>query len=453
MCVSVRRSFVSISPEEFAKVWNNQESYETIKDVAAQLGISAKYTKKRASVLRRKHDQSPNSYPKILSRKKNQKQDLITEDFSEFRPEMGPDDCIKELKGLYFQDPSKNITNIYFRTQTGISDSTWTRYFGTFLEFRRQAGLDLNRNQHSIARTIAKHNSVDHYREFNKRVDYGDKYDRGSNKKHKIVIGVSDLHDIEVDPFYLRVFIEACKIVNPDIINLGGDIFDLAEFGKYGVDPREWDVVGRIKFVHEHILKPIREACPDAQIDFVEGNHEFRLLRHLADATPALKAVLSDLLGLTIPKLLGLDKYEVNYIAKADLGTFNKGDQKKEVGKSYAVYDNALLVHHHPHAKEWGLPGWNGHHHVWKVFNLKNAEIGSYQWMQLGCGHMLSASYCEGEFWNNGFNIAHINTETKTVNHEYIPITDMAIVGGVIFYRNNNEMVGLYSGRLKSNQN
>jgi hypothetical protein len=35
-----------------------------------------------------------------------------------------------------------------------------------------------------------------------------------------------------------------------------GDIFDLPEFGKYGVDPREWDVVGRIKFAHENILAP-----------------------------------------------------------------------------------------------------------------------------------------------------------------------------------------------------
>lgn len=440
---------MSIDPREFASVWNNIDDFPTIKDVAEELGITAKYAKKKGYVFRQRHAENPSKYPSLLSRKKA-KYSLLPEENNEYREDMTRDDCIKVLRGLFFENPNKNITRLVFRASTNISDSTWIRYFGTFLEFKRQAGLELSRNQHAVERQIAKHTSADHYREYNKRVEYSDRYSRDSGKKHKIIIGVSDLHDIEVDPFYLRVFIETCRIVQPDVINFGGDIFDLAEFGSYGVDPREWDVVGRIKFVHKHIFEPIREACPDTQIDFVEGNHEFRLLRHLADATPALKAVLSDLLDLTIPKLLGLDRYEINYIARADLAAFNKGDQKKEVGKSYVVYDEALLIHHHPHAKDWGLPGWNGHHHVWKVFNLKNAKVGSYQWLQLGCGHKLSASYCEGEFWNNGFNIAHINTETKTVNHEYISITNMACVGGLFFHRSEEEMVGLYSASFNN---
>jgi len=257
-------------------------------------------------------------------------------------------------------------------------------------------------------------------------------------------MGCSDLHDIECDPFFLRTFIEACRIIQPDVINFGGDIFDLAEFGKFSVDPREWDVVGRIRYVHDYIFRPIREACPNTQIDFVEGNHEYRLLRHLADASPALKAVLSDLLGLTVPKLLGLDQFEINYIAKADLAAFNKGSQKKEVEKSYKIYDDSVLVHHHPHAAKWGLPGWNGHHHHWIVLNKKSALRGSYQWMQLGCGHQLRASYAEGEFWNMGFQICHLNTFSGSVNMEYITVTDIACVGGIYFHRQPEEMVGLY---------
>ena len=188
----------------------------------------------------------------------------------------------------------------------------------------------------------------------------------------------------------------------------------------------------------------MREASPDSQIDFVEGNHEYRLLRHLADATPALQAVLADLHGLTVPKLLGLDQFEINYIAKADMAAFNVGSQRKEVEKSYIIYDDALLVHHHPHAKMWGLPGWNGHHHNSLLSRTKSALMGSIPWLQLGCGHRLRASYAEGQFWSLGFNIAHMNTETKHVINEQVDITDIACVGGVYFERTDDECVGFY---------
>jgi hypothetical protein len=370
---------------------------------------------------------------------------LLPETQNKFVLEMSADELTDALRSIYLRNPDTNITRLRFRKETGLSDATWNRYFGTFQEFKRQAGIEMTRQQHQVERQLAKHVSVDHYRTFNERSELGNRYLKPSGTKIKTIIGCSDLHDIECDPFYLRVLIETCRMVQPDVVNFGGDIFDLAEFGKYGVDPREWDVVGRIKWVHEHIFKPIREACPDAQMDFIEGNHEFRLLRHMADATPALRAVLSDLLGLTVSKLLGLDQFEINYIAKADLGAYNKSDQTKEVGKSYKVYWDALLIHHHPHARQWGLPGWNGHHHTWQVQHMKSATRGGYSWMQLAAGHRPDASYCEGEFWNMGFTVAHVNVETKSANLEPINITDMAIVGGLYFYREPKEMTSIYA--------
>src|SRR5690606_14307548 len=65
---------------------------------------------------------------------------------------------------------------------------------------------------------------------------------------------------------------------------------------------------------------------------------EYRLLRHLAEASPAIRAVLSDLHGMTVGSLLGLDKYEVRYIARGDLAAWTKGDINKELRKNHAVY-------------------------------------------------------------------------------------------------------------------
>lgn len=373
----------------------------------------------------------------------------MSEDSSRFMEHWGPQECIDELRRIASIDEDKVVTRNYFRTHSNISESTWNRYFGTFLEFKRQAGITLSRQQHQLERHIAKHASVDHYRQLNiERQDWGDAYVRENNKRFKTILTCSDLHDIEIDPFYLRVLIDTAERVQPDVISLVGDIFDLPEFGKYGVDPREWDVVGRIKFAHERILAPLREACPDAQIDFIEGNHEARLLRQLADATPALRAVLSDLHGFTVAKLLGLEQFEINYIAKADLAAFTKRDFEKELSSNYKVYWDTVLCHHFPHARNMGLPGVNGHHHKHQVWSEFNPVYGAYEWHQLGAGHKRSASYCEGERWHNGFALINVDTQTRSTCFDYVSVTDFAVAGGKWHYRNPSEFDASVPARI-----
>lgn len=433
-----------ISDQAFAQAWNNHDELTSVRDVAQSLGYTYGTTKKRASMIRRAHAENAKSAPYLIDRSAGLQVSIIPELMYDRKPRTAQD-----LKDLLYKmqaaQPGRNITRIHFRNETRIADSVWLHHFGTFLEFRRQAGLELTRSQHQVTRQVAKHVAADHYRDFNDRRELDQRYLKDTGSPIKTIIGCSDLHDVEIDPFYLRVLKESVTLVNPDVLNFGGDIFDLPEFGKFAVDPREWDVTGRIKFAHDNIFKPIREASPNLQIDFIEGNHEYRLLRHLADASPAMKSLLADLHGLTVSQLLGLDKFEINYIAKADLAAFTKKEQQNQIQKSYKVYDNTILIHHHPHARNWGLPGWNGHHHRVALWNHANALKGNYQWYQLGCGHQLRASYCEGEHWDQGFIICHYNATTGTVNQEYIKVTDMAVVGGVYFHREPHEMVGAYA--------
>lgn len=361
---------------------------------------------------------------------------LLSEDPNRQHYEWTREQCLAELRRIAELDATKVITRNYFRNHSSISESTWNRYFGTFSEFKRAANITLSRPQHALERQIAKHASVDHYRALSKeRSEWGEKYLRPSGSRFQTALICSDLHDIECDEFFLSTLIDTALRAQPEVIVLNGDIFDLPEFGKYVVDPREWDVVGRIRFVHEHILGPLRAACPDAQIDFIEGNHEARLLRHLADATPALRAVLADLHGFDVAGLLGLREYGVNYVAKSDLATFSARDAKAEIARNYRVYWDALMTHHFPEGRQYGMPGVNGHHHRWVVWSEYSEVFGSYQWMQLGCGHKREASYCNGEMWNMGFALAHVDTEKKFVNFEYIPVTSQAVVGGKFYLR------------------
>jgi hypothetical protein len=346
------------------------------------------------------------------------------------------EEVLKDLRSLAELNPEQVITRNYYRVQGKYSESTWSRYYGTFHEFKRQAGIILTRQQHNLEKQIAKHASVDHYRKINdERRSYGNKYDKPSGDRFQQVIIISDLHDKHVDPFYMKVLLDTLKRVNPEVICLNGDIFDLPEFSKYLVDPREWDVVGRIKYVHEQILKPIREVCPKAQIDFIEGNHEFRLLKHLADATPALRAVLSDLHGFTISSLLGLDQFNINYIAKGDLGVYTLADSHKEIAKNYKIYFDSFIVSHEGSARDLGFPGVNGHHHKTIIDSLYNEHFGAYNWIQCGAGHKLDATYCHPK-WQQGFVIATCDTLKRRTVFDTITFSEsFAVVGGVFYQK------------------
>lgn len=347
--------------------------------------------------------------------------------------------CIETLRRIAEAEPEKIITRNYFRNNSNLAESAWTKHFGTFQEFKNLANITPSRHARALERAVAKHASADLYRELNgEKRNWSAAYKKPSDARFQTVLVGSDIHDIECDPFWRKLFIETAKRVQPETVVLNGDIFDLPEFGKYGVDPREWDVVGRVQWVHK-FLEDLRNAAPNAEIIFIEGNHEHRLLRHLAEATPAMKAILSDLHGFTVPKLLGLDKYEINYVAPADLAVFTVADAKAEVRRNFHILHGFLVAHHFPEGDKFGLPGWNGHHHSHQVQTKYSPIYGSYEWHQLGSGHKREASYCNGEKWSNGFLLAHVDIIAQRAQMEYIDTThDHVVIGGKWYQRANN---------------
>lgn len=358
---------------------------------------------------------------------------------------MTGDDCKDLLRGMAEADPDRVISRNYFRVWSGIRESTWNRYYGTFEEFKRQAGIKLSRQVHKLEREIAKHASVDHYRKLEEsRSAWGDRYVKPQNSRYQTILTASDFHDKDVDRFALRVFLDVAKRAAPIIstVCLAGDIFDLPEFGRWEQDPRDWDVVGRINFVHNEIFKPLREILPNAQIDLIEGNHEARLLRHLGDATPAMKAVLADLHGFDIPKLLGLEKFQINYVGRSSLAAWTKRDMDREIQRNYKVYFDSVLCHHFPKIGcKKGLPGFSGHEHKLEVRPIENPLYGPGSWYQMGAMHVRDASYTDGEKWTNGFMLVHVDVLTRRSTMEYIDIGDMAWAGGVCYERQKNEFI------------
>lgn len=351
-------------------------------------------------------------------------------------------ELIVKLQDLSSDNPDKEITRAVFRAQTGLKDSAWELEFGSWLAFKAAAGLDKGKIERKFFQDTAKHAERDELRGFNEQKQGWDEaFLKPSNKRFQSILCGSDFHDKLCDPFMRRLFIDTAKRMQPEKIMLAGDVLDLYEFSRYDKDPRVADIPGAFAW-KDAFLKDLREACPNSEIIWLSGNHEERLFKLLSSTSPYLMQLLSDVQGMDLVDLLGIRKWEINFVSKSSLATFNESDFKKELSKNYYIAYDAVLFHHFPQAKNWGLPGVNGHHHSIKIEHKFSALRGPYLWVQGGAGHVRKASYCEAECWQNGFTICHIDTHKKHVQFEVIDCTnDICCIGGKYYFREPSETI------------
>ena len=186
---------------------------------------------------------------------------------------MNKHDIIKDVIRVY--EENGRLTRKLYRKQGLVPERIWTEAFGTFSELKKAAGIDDSRYSRKLQSRQAKIESERVLKDFNDSLlPYNDKYIKQRDSRYKTLLVAGDFHDKMVDPFALRVFLDTAKRMQPDVIVLNGDIFDFPEVSKYPTDLRQMDLVGRMKFVHENIFAPLRELCPDSQIDLSIGNHE-----------------------------------------------------------------------------------------------------------------------------------------------------------------------------------
>jgi len=354
-------------------------------------------------------------------------------------PNATAEDCLNDIIALREKYPFEDLSRDFYRINGKYSDATWSRHFGTFAQFKRKAGIDKSQLVKTLERGIALHDSLDMFREFydTEVKPYHGKYERVRSKTGmKTMLIGSDFHDIDTDPFLLGVFLDTAKRLQPDHVILNGDIFDLYEFSRFEVDPRCFDIAGRFDFVKKNIFAPLRKICPDADIDMIVGNHEFRIMKYLADKSPAMKVLLHDVMGMELKDIFGLDKFKINLVAKLDLSAYKVGEQRDEVRENFKVYYDCYVA---AHEKDWkfGVSGTNGHTHKPRLESNTNIPMGKITWMNTGCMSKTPVVYQEGkDTYIQGFGIAHIDPVTKQVVQENIVVTgDFAIVAGKYYFR------------------
>lgn len=365
---------------------------------------------------------------------------VLSEEESKYKPSATTDEMIADIRRVQEENPTKFITRNFYRVHGQFSESTWNRRFGTFGEFRCEAGLELHRGAKRLERDTALHSSLDRYRGFMEAEinPYVGKYEKDHSAKgmKTLVIG-SDFHDRDLDPFVMKVFLDTIKRTQPDIVVLNGDVYDNYEFSRFDQDPRQVNLQERFDFVREQILRPIREAAPEAQIDFIIGNHDHRVIRFMADRTPHIRTVMN-LVGIPFSRLLQLDEFKINLICRHDLSVYKPADTRKEILKNYKVYFDCFTVSHEEDS-HFVLSGTSGHTHKPKLTTRVNELWGSTFWYTTGCMAKVDAEYVTGmNRYQNGFAVVHINPETKDVLLESVVFSDnMAVVGGKFYHRDD----------------
>lgn len=364
---------------------------------------------------------------------------LLTEKNKAYDPDATEADCITDLRRIQEEHQLSFISRTFYRNEGKYSDATWTKYFGNMNEFRKQAGLELTRHQQALGKHIAKQAAYDVFREFYtmEMLPYLNQHEKKlSTDRYATVLVGSDFHDIDCDDFMLSVFIATAKRLQPDIIILNGDVFDCYDSSKYDKDVRQLKIVERFDYVKKRIFGPLRAACPKAQIDFILGNHEIRIVSILASKTPNLRVLLSDVMGLTLADVFGVKDFKINLISKLDLAAFTVHDKKNELKKNFRVYYDCFVAGHFKDLG-YGMSGVSGHCHRPATETFTNLIRGKCSWVETGCMCITDAEYVQHrDKWTQSFLIAHIDTKMKTVNPEHIIVAgDQVVVHGVRYVR------------------
>ena len=365
--------------------------------------------------------------------------DLMSEEKKKYDPTVHTDDLIADLRRVQSNLPGQHITRRIYRTHGKYSDATWDSRFGTFEEYRKQARLELSRGQQKVEKAIAKHASLDVYRGFAEMevMPWNGRFEHDLTGRWKTQAVISDLHGKDVDPFVYGVFLGVCRDRQPDIITFDGDVYENYEFSRFDVDPRQWDAAGNLKFVRDQIFAQARLACPGAQIDLLAGNHEHHLLRHVADRTPEMRAILSDFMGVSLADLLGLRDLEINLRCQHDLAAFKPSDIREQIKTNRKTYFGTVTVDHYADDKFGFGTNWvAGHTHKPRLLTHANEVLGAIWGVNLGCGAKVDNNYTGRNHNANSFLFIHYDTHKKQAVHEHIVFSDdSCVVGGKRYTR------------------
>lgn len=235
---------------------------------------------------------------------------------------------------------------------------------------------------------------------------------------------LSDIHiPVEVDEQAFKFALQIIRYVEPDRVELLGDIADMHGLGTWAKPPSDegkiQEEIDEVKFG----LGRIRYAAGDAKITFIEGNHEDRMRRYLQDKG-------SKLFGLDVLRmdnLLDLQHYDI---------TFNDGPYR--LGGLWFLHGHEIKAGGVNPAR-MALQKLNdsvifGHVHKFSIAHKHGMNGKNYFGYSNGCLTGYNPGYTTSPDWCQGFSIVDF---TKS---------GLFQVQQVVIWRQKNKMMAIVDG-------
>ena len=348
-------------------------------------------------------------------------------------------DVLDDVVRIWEDNDKGKLTKRMYLQDGKYSEACVLRHFGKWSTLWEKIGQKPIGETKKLITGISQQITFDTYRDFqgDEVAPWTMKYEY--NTKHERIVKVmviSDVHDLDHDEFTMMVWFAVMERLKPDIVVLNGDGYDCYEFSRYNKDPRRWDVVGRFNWMKKEFWARIRRILPDADLWFIVGNHEMRILKHMAEKDVAMMSLLGDFLGMKFHQLFGIDEYEVNFVCKSDLAAWTKTDWKKELRKNYHLFHDSWVA---AHICDFGFgkSGSSGHTHT-PSYRPRRSFEGPNNWTVTpgACG--TDADYVERiTDAQTGFGIVYIDTWAKRANQKLVITSDgFCEVGGEFYYKN-----------------
>jgi predicted phosphodiesterase len=156
--------------------------------------------------------------------------------------------------------------------------------------------------------------------------------------KIKKLVVAGDFHVPHHDSILFDLFLKFLSDFQPDYLVINGDFLDCFAISKFDKIPHS----GRMKDELElgwGLLKKIRDAIPETEISYIEGNHEFRLRQYIIRNAPERYDIAPDL-----PELLELNQFNIEWVGTKE-GASKWVDTYKRFGQLYVGHWDRVNKH------------------------------------------------------------------------------------------------------------
>lgn len=216
------------------------------------------------------------------------------------------------------------------------------------------------------------------------------------------------------------------RAYEPHYIVIAGDALDFYGLSTFDHNPnRIFRTKDEIK-MGGNMIDGLQKCAPNAQIIWLDGNHEYRLWRSYMELTardPKVLEVLGalDIFSLDTRSLLHLDDRGVLYQPYSGHLNFlsfivTHGDIVRS-NSSYtarAMYD------------KWHSSGASGHTHRLGCYHFTDGTGRTHAWYELGALCQKTLEYVQNPNWQNGFGYGEVLR--NKIHFQLAPIFDNALV-------------------------